>query len=88
MEGSELFRQSREFLNALADASPLKATAKGALPRSFVTPMVDVLLDSEEARKAKEFHKVFNERDLLPLHVGRLLCQQAGVIGKAIQFRF
>jgi hypothetical protein len=83
LQGSELFQETRRFLIALSEAAPLKATARGALPRSFVTPMVDVLLDEREARKAREYHKVFNETDLLPLHIARVLCEQGGVIGKA-----
>ncbi|MCC5840730.1 MAG: hypothetical protein JJT96_11445 [Opitutales bacterium] len=83
LEGSIIFRQTRRFLIALSESAPVKTTKQGALPRAFVAPLVDVLLDENEARKAKAVNKVFNETDLFPLHIARLLCQQAGVIGKA-----
>jgi len=75
------FQQIRTFLITLNDSGGIKATAKGNLPRSFVTTMVDVFLSGKEKETTLRINKVLNEPDIFSLHEARIVCKLAGLIG-------
>ncbi len=80
-ETSIFFRATRQFLLSVRDAGGIKATATGNLPRKFVAEMIDVFLDPEEKKTLLRINKVVNETDLFDLHVSRVVCEEAGLIG-------
>ncbi len=74
------FQSIRAFLITVLDSGGIRATAKGNLPRSFVTEMVDVFLDEKEKEQTLRVNKVLNEPDVFPLHQARILCELCGLI--------
>lgn len=83
LKDSAIFINARHFLQALADTAPVKPTTTGNLPRSFVRPLLEIMMDAEKKELFFSVTKVVNEMDYHDLHVARVLCEVAGLIGKS-----
>ncbi len=78
---SELLNNARTFLIALKELGKVKATTAGNLNRKFVTQILETVEMSEESREdIYRFNKVFNEEDVPPLHIIRILLELAKLI--------
>lgn len=80
-ERSQLFRNARLVLHALAESGGTKATAGGNLNRKFVGEMLEQLdLAPATIEEIRAVNKVINEFDVWPLHITRVVLELAGLI--------
>ncbi len=77
-----ILQMAREFLNAISTA-PAKATTSGNLNRKFVAQMLqEMTWPDGYLESLHKYNKVINEEDAWPLHVLRVVLQEAGLIRK------
>lgn len=80
VKGARAFTEARSFLRAVRDLGGFKPTSRGNVPRRIVGGMLDLFLDEKEKARFASIKKVFNEEDVLGLHVSRLVCELSGVL--------
>lgn len=79
--GARTLVSARRFLGALVDAGGTRATKAGNLNRKFVAEMVERLVWRAGFREdLHRWNEVVNEQDAFPLHVLRVLLQEAGLL--------
>lgn len=78
---ADIFVNARTLLTAAAEAGSIKATAAGNLNRRFVREMLEACRwPARFVQSVWRVNKVVNERDVLPLHVLRLVLDLAGLL--------
>ena len=78
-----LFHNARMFLQAAVETNGAPMTATGNLTRQFVHDMLGrLLLEPGQLDSIQHICKVVNELDVFPLHVARIVCQEAGLLRK------
>lgn len=80
LKSSKTFHHIRSILFEIHKRDGVKTTAKGNLPRSFVSEIMPIVLTEKGLRFFRECCKVVNEYDVREIHIGRLVSQEAGVI--------
>jgi len=82
IKDSVFFTNPRVFLQTLLEfENEDTATAKGNLNRKFVKAVFDrLVLKRETKADILRFNKVINEEDVMPLHVARIVCEEARLI--------
>lgn len=83
LQNARTVRNARRFLRTLRENDGTRATAAGNLNRALVAEMVERLAWRPGFREElRRFHRVVNERDAFPLHVLRVLLQEAGLMAR------
>lgn len=83
LHDARTLHNARRFLRTLREAGGTRATKAGNLNRAFVGAMVEGLNWRPGFREELyRFNRVVNERDAFPLHVLRVLLQEAGLIAR------
>jgi hypothetical protein len=84
LKQSPFFTNTTVFLKTLLEMENEKtATATGNLNRKFVKTVFDkLILEKGYKESTLKYNKVLNEVDVFPLHVIRIVCENAGLIHK------
>ena len=78
---ARFLNNARVLLDALNVPAGTKATSAGNLNRKFVLQMLDAMRwPPDFLEDLWRYNKVVNEEDVFPLHLNRLVAQQAGLI--------
>ena len=87
VNSSIFFYNTRLFLKELSKVqNQITATRKGNLNRTFVKRMFKKMkIDKDERKSIRHCTKVFNEDDVRPLHIIKIICEAGGLINKRSQ---
>ncbi len=78
---TDLLANARTFLTAVHEAGGIKATAKGNLPRAFVTQMLERLrFPAGYVEHIRRYNKTIDEHDAYLLHVLRVILELAKLV--------
>lgn len=81
LEVAPILSRARTMLRAVAETGKVKSTLRGNLPRWFVSEMVSrMALPPGYIESILRSKKVLNEKDVLPLHVVRVLLELSGCL--------
>lgn len=83
LQEARFLMNTRVLLNALQQPDGTKATPAGNLNRKFIGEMLDAMeWPVDYLKDLWQYNKVVNEEDVWPLHINRVVAQQAGLIRK------
>ena len=81
LAAAPILSRARTMLRAVAETGMVKSTLRGNLPRWFVSEMVSrMALPPGYIESILRRKKVLNEKDVLPLHVVRVLLELSGCL--------
>jgi len=83
LDRAEILTNARVFLCALLESNGTKATSAGNLNRKFVRQMVEMMSwPTGFLEDLRSFNKTWNEEDVFPLHILRVVLVLAGMVRK------
>lgn len=84
IDGAVFFHNARTFLGKIANADGLEATAQGNLSRQTVAQLIEIMpMPADYMASLRTVSRVINERDVLPLHTIRIVCELAGLVRRS-----